>query len=408
MAHKTLVNGTAYDIAGGKTLVEGTSYSVKNGKVLIDGTEHDISLLLPAVALDVWTSDYKDCTIKCIVNRRGYWVVGGICNTDDRCYARIAYATNLDGPWTIKDLWSGSLICDICGIGYGGGGYWIVAGNYSASKSSHPEARIAYTTSLEGDWTINTLWKGVGSHMKCIKMAASYIVVGGTYDSGTTSYARIAYAASPSSTWTTKDLWSGYSAQIDSINWGNSSWVAAGICMLSTTSSNNYQARIAYKGGPPSGTWTTKDLWNGHKSATIMCVTYANNYWVVGGEHNLSSARIAYRRGAPSSRWTIKTLWSGSTNHINSITYANGYWAACGYYWTDGNSRSVTRIAYVSGSPSGTWTTKDMWGSDTLYNSMETIIYADNKWVVGGVYYTSDSGHARIAYTENLDDFDKL
>ena len=53
MAHKTLINGTAYDIAGGKTLVEGTSYSVKNGKVLIDGTEHDISLLLPAVALSL-------------------------------------------------------------------------------------------------------------------------------------------------------------------------------------------------------------------------------------------------------------------------------------------------------------------------------------------------------------------
>ena len=35
MAHKTLVNGTAYDITGGMTLVEGTSYSIKGGKTLI-------------------------------------------------------------------------------------------------------------------------------------------------------------------------------------------------------------------------------------------------------------------------------------------------------------------------------------------------------------------------------------
>lgn len=38
-----MVNGTAYEITGGKTLVDGTSYSVKHGKVLVGGTEYDIS-----------------------------------------------------------------------------------------------------------------------------------------------------------------------------------------------------------------------------------------------------------------------------------------------------------------------------------------------------------------------------
>jgi hypothetical protein len=42
MAHKTLVNGTAYNIIGGKTLVGGTGYSIKSGKTLVNGTGYDI------------------------------------------------------------------------------------------------------------------------------------------------------------------------------------------------------------------------------------------------------------------------------------------------------------------------------------------------------------------------------
>ena len=40
--HKTLVNGTAYEVKGGKCLVNGTVYSVKKGLALVDGTETEI------------------------------------------------------------------------------------------------------------------------------------------------------------------------------------------------------------------------------------------------------------------------------------------------------------------------------------------------------------------------------
>ena len=43
MAHKTLVNGTAYEVNGGKCLVGGTSYDIKNGRTLINGTGYDIT-----------------------------------------------------------------------------------------------------------------------------------------------------------------------------------------------------------------------------------------------------------------------------------------------------------------------------------------------------------------------------
>lgn len=42
MAHKTLIDGTAYNIKGGRDLIGGTGYSKKNGKVPIDGTAYDI------------------------------------------------------------------------------------------------------------------------------------------------------------------------------------------------------------------------------------------------------------------------------------------------------------------------------------------------------------------------------
>ena len=44
MAHKTLINGTAYSIVGGSTLVSGTAYSISAGKTLISGTAYSIPI----------------------------------------------------------------------------------------------------------------------------------------------------------------------------------------------------------------------------------------------------------------------------------------------------------------------------------------------------------------------------
>lgn len=40
--HKTLVNGTAYEVMGGKCLVNGTVYNILKGRTLIGGTGYDI------------------------------------------------------------------------------------------------------------------------------------------------------------------------------------------------------------------------------------------------------------------------------------------------------------------------------------------------------------------------------
>lgn len=43
MSHKTRVNGTLYDVTGGKCLIGGTGYDIKKGKTLVGGTGYDIA-----------------------------------------------------------------------------------------------------------------------------------------------------------------------------------------------------------------------------------------------------------------------------------------------------------------------------------------------------------------------------
>lgn len=43
MAHKTLIDGTSYEVTGGRTLVDGTGYDITGGKTLVDGTGYDVS-----------------------------------------------------------------------------------------------------------------------------------------------------------------------------------------------------------------------------------------------------------------------------------------------------------------------------------------------------------------------------
>lgn len=47
MVHKTRVNGTVYDMKGGKCLVNGVAYNIKKGRTLIGGTGYDITFAPP-------------------------------------------------------------------------------------------------------------------------------------------------------------------------------------------------------------------------------------------------------------------------------------------------------------------------------------------------------------------------
>ena len=74
MAHKTFVNGTSYEVKGGKCLVNGTSYDIKKGRTLINGTGEDIVFSsLPLLDEYDWTTIRE---ISDAGQGANYWSIG--------------------------------------------------------------------------------------------------------------------------------------------------------------------------------------------------------------------------------------------------------------------------------------------------------------------------------------------
>lgn len=88
MAQRTLINGTGYNVKGGRTLINGTGYAIKKGRTLIGGTGYDIlfgrSYALSTnftAASDIlgepnygYSIDSTGCTLKMWLNaRRSSW-----------------------------------------------------------------------------------------------------------------------------------------------------------------------------------------------------------------------------------------------------------------------------------------------------------------------------------------------
>lgn len=63
--HNILIDGTAYEITGGKTLINGTAYSISKGRTLIDGTGYDVGFS----SLPTLVELFSDATVVEIAGR---------------------------------------------------------------------------------------------------------------------------------------------------------------------------------------------------------------------------------------------------------------------------------------------------------------------------------------------------
>ena len=54
--HKTLIDGTGYNITSGKTLINGTGYDVIGFKTLLDGTAYDHEIKKPTIKVTIYDS----------------------------------------------------------------------------------------------------------------------------------------------------------------------------------------------------------------------------------------------------------------------------------------------------------------------------------------------------------------
>lgn len=395
MAHKTLIGGTSYDISGGKALVDGTSYSIKNGKALIGGTAYDISFLLPPAVLDLWSG--ADARIESIIYANGYWIVGGYYNDGSTCYARIAYATELNGTWTIKDLWStssgkGSHIYDIT---YGDG-YFVVLGDYASGSGL--KGRIAYATDVTGTWVTNDFWSNSLQPVYCIEYGNGYWVIGGLTLSSNRYYGKIAYnteiTGSYSGSWTSKNLWgnANYSCPVKDIRYANGYWYAVGMNYSSTSP----RGMFALSPSVPNS-FESKVMLSDSDTASLNKIIYENGYLVtVGKEAN--EVKLIYWTDATASSSVVKTLWTGGS--ATALVHKNGYWVVLGTH-SDGSGTYYNRIAYAT-TPDGEWTILDFWsGTDTSYLNVYDIEYGNGFWSVVGSIGTS-SKNAHLSYAPNL------
>lgn len=75
MAHKTLLGGTAYTVAGGRELIDGVSYTKKQGKTCIDGAAYTLGFAAdPAVfANNDWATIIEACQSGTVPST---WAVG--------------------------------------------------------------------------------------------------------------------------------------------------------------------------------------------------------------------------------------------------------------------------------------------------------------------------------------------
>lgn len=71
LAHKTLIDGTAYDIVGGSTRINGTAYSISSGKTRVDGTAYDINFKKEFEWCGWDNATWEDINNLCVAKQQG-------------------------------------------------------------------------------------------------------------------------------------------------------------------------------------------------------------------------------------------------------------------------------------------------------------------------------------------------
>lgn len=331
---------------------------------------------IPLNLLDEWASnvlwDGGTSRISRIKYIGGYWVVAG--NDVSSSNARIAYAADLAGPWTIHDIADeANVTYDIKDLIYEGG-YWAVCGQRRTGTSSSYKyyAWIAYATELDGSWTSKTLWSSGKSSdsLTGLAYADGYWAVGGCHY-GTNYCAQIAYTEDLGGSWTTRVLWEGTNAynEILCIAYGNGNWVVGG----QHYDGSKYYARLAYA-VHPAGLWTTKDVFSGNFSYYhVDSIKYENNCWVAFAQV-YGLVQCAYTND-PAEEWSVVTV-AQATSYASTgrdVVFADGLWMACGQF-----DAQTAQIAFAP-DLAGPWTIHSLPGGGDAYG----IAFAEKIWAVG-------------------------
>ena len=142
MAHKTMIDGVAYEISGGKTLINGTAYSIDKGKTLVGGTAYEVGFAPPVATVTITTGWVGNPTIT-----YGYVSIDGVqyktgttlelpIGTEIYCY--VSYSPRKEEPASFIEL-NGTTVATGVQISAGSGYaeyYYAVTGDVKIQFSS--------------------------------------------------------------------------------------------------------------------------------------------------------------------------------------------------------------------------------------------------------------------------------
>ena len=200
----------------------GLNWLLCNGAKVDRSSYPDLSPLLPETPLGPWsdlvgievdtTDRGMNNQMTKVIYADGYYVTAGryYKSNNNQYYGFVAYATDLNGPWTTVNVWNfgngaKGFINDIMYHD----GYFIIVGAYQNGSGSSVYARVSYTNNIvEGEWTHKNLWDSGGANYQAsayrIRYVNGYLVVCGYMRE--TPY--IAYASDITASWTQKNLYS--------------------------------------------------------------------------------------------------------------------------------------------------------------------------------------------------------
>lgn len=100
MSHKTMVNGTAYEIDGGKAMVDGTVYEIDHGVANVDGTAYEVGLASdPVITIIFDLASYEafgETNYRCgevIIGDTNYGQRYAVSNAVDQCTLTLPVGT---------------------------------------------------------------------------------------------------------------------------------------------------------------------------------------------------------------------------------------------------------------------------------------------------------------------------
>lgn len=248
------------------------------------------------------------------------------------------------------------------------GDKWLLCNGAEVDKTTYPSLYDLSSVN-KSDATVRSF----GDPYDIASDETTYVMCG--YDRSALK-ALIGYTVNPtenSSAWTYVNLGGIANWEATRIMVRNGVWVAVGYSM----DNESYLPVIATTTNP-AGDWTVQTI--SSQKCQLTGLVYAFGKWITAGSTGNGSNTRIFTTANPMNSWAETVINTENDNFkLEDLAFNGATLCAIGYGYYNNNP-----YALVKDSSSGPWVLKKL--SDTLYFHLNSITYADGKWVAAGQY----------------------